>query len=74
METRLDKLLAARGLSRKTLQCRVVSEKHRHTIAQEIGTDWETLAKYIEIPTQEVNDIKEEHTTNRSFALMRLMA
>ena len=67
----LDEFLTARGLSRETLDSR---EEHRHKIAQEIGADWETLAPYIGVPAQDVDDIKDsEHTrpVNRRFALMR---
>ena len=70
----LDELLAARGLSRESLERRVVTEEHRHKIAQDIGADWETLASYMGVPAQDVDDIKDsEHTqpVYRRLALMR---
>ena len=69
----LDELLTATGLSRETLESRVVSKKHRLKIAQEISTDWETLANFIGVSDQDVEDIKEEHRRplNRRFALMK---
>ena len=39
----------------------VVSDKHRNEIAKKVGGDWESLATFIGVSSEEVDDIKEEY-------------
>ena len=68
----LDALLKTYGVKRETLK-RVVSEKHRNTLAQGVGGDWESLATFIGVPRGDIDDIKDEYRKplDRRLAMMR---
>ena len=60
------------GISLEELKC-VVSDKHRNEIAKKVGGDWESLATFIGVSSEEVDDIKEEYRKpmDRRLAMMR---
>jgi hypothetical protein len=60
------------GISKETLKC-VVSNKQRNEIAKRVGDDWESLATFIGVPPEDVDDIKDEYRKPmaRRLAMMR---
>ena len=60
------------GISREDLETRITAT-HRDQLALEIGGDWESLAIFIGVPPDDVDDIKEEcrKPLDRRLAMMR---
>ena len=60
------------GVSMEALRSSTI-EDHRNKIAQKIGGAWESLATFIRVPSEDVDDIKEKYREprDRRLAMMR---
>ena len=68
----LESILRYNGVSKENLK-RSTIENHRNKIAQKIGGAWESLATFIGVPLEDVDDIKEKYREplDRKLAMMR---
>ena len=68
----LESILKTYDVSKKTLK-RSTIEDHRNKIAQKVGGDWESLATFIGVPPEDVDDIKDKYREPlvRRLAMMR---
>lgn len=57
----LDALVADAGLAKEVLE-NPVTKEHRTMIAQKISGDWESLATFIGVPAEDIDDVKQEYT------------
>ena len=72
MQESINSLLKSHGLKKEILKD-PVTEEHRNMIAQKIGGQWESLATFIGVCHEEVEDIKEtkKEPLDRRLAMMR---
>ena len=72
----MDAFLAGKNVTREQLNKRLLAD-HRNMIAMKIGRDWEKLATFIEVSSQEVHHITEMYPPtvsaagDRGLAMMR---
>ena len=68
----LESILKTYDVSKETLK-RSTIEDHRNKIAQKVGGDWESLAIFIGVPPEDVDDIKDKYREPlaRRLAMMR---
>ena len=72
MQESINSLLETHGVRKKMLEY-PVTEEHRNMIAKKIGGQWESLATFIGVCHEEVEDIKEtkDEPLDRRLAMMR---
>ena len=68
----LESILKTYDVSKESLK-RSTIEDHRNKIAQKVGGDWESLATFIGVPPEDVDDIKVKYREPlvRRLAMMR---